>query len=427
MCICYEKPKVRDHILEGGFGLEKESLRVNKEGFLSHTKHPFPQNKNIERDFCENQVEIITDVCSSPEELYLELLKLQKQVFNKLWNMETGREYLWQFSNPPYVKGEEDILIATYEGELKEKEVYRKYLAEKYGKKKMLFSGIHFNFSFSDELLKYAYNNKKEKSFRDFKNNLYLELAKKVAKYSWFLVYITAASPMMDASFFNEAELGKDVKSKYASYRCSNIGYWNDFVPVLNYETIEKYIKSIERYIAEGKLKSAAELYYPVRLKPNKENSLENLLNYGINHIELRMIDLNPLSKAGIFKEDIKFIHYFLIYLSSLPSITFNDKEQIIAIKNMKNAAYLDEEKIFIENNNMSKNILEEGISLLEDMDKFYKKLEITEARELIKKQKEKFQKPKERYAKNLEKLYMEDYVKKGIKLVDSYSREYIS
>ena len=131
MCICYENPKVRDHILESGFGLEKESLRVNKEGFLSHTKHPFPQDKNIERDFCENQVEIITNVCSSPEELYLELLKLQKQVLNKLWNMETGREYLWQFSNPPYVKGEEDILIATYEGELKEKEVYRKYLAQK--------------------------------------------------------------------------------------------------------------------------------------------------------------------------------------------------------------------------------------------------------------------------------------------------------
>ena len=79
----------------------------------------------------------------------------------------------------------------------------------------MLFSGIHFNFSFSDELLKYAYNNKKEKSFRDFKSNLYLELAKKVTKYSWFLVYITAASPMMDASFINEKEIGKNVKSKY--------------------------------------------------------------------------------------------------------------------------------------------------------------------------------------------------------------------
>lgn len=427
MYICYEKPEVRAHMLEGGFGLEKESLRVDSQGFLSHTKHPFPQNKNIERDFCENQIELITKVCNSPKELYLELLKLQKEVFNKLWNMETGREYLWQFSNPPYVRGEEDILIATYEGKLKEKEIYRRYLAEKYGKKKMLFSGIHFNFSFSDELLRCAYNSEKEKSFKNFKDKIYLELAKKVTKYSWFLVYITAASPMMDASFFNKEQLGKDIKSKYASYRCSEIGYWNDFIPVLNYETVEEYVNSIKKYIVDGKLKSIGELYYPVRLKPIKENTLENLLSYGINHIELRMFDLNPLSVVGIFEEDIKFIHYFLLYLSSLPLVSFSDTEQITAIKNMKNASYLDEEQIWIENNNISKNILEEGISLLEDMDKFYEKLEILEARELIIKQKNKFQKPKERYAIKLEELYRKDYVKKGIKIVEGYSRQNIS
>lgn len=32
---------IKEHLLTGGFGLEKESLRVNLEGYLSHVEHPF--------------------------------------------------------------------------------------------------------------------------------------------------------------------------------------------------------------------------------------------------------------------------------------------------------------------------------------------------------------------------------------------------
>ncbi|MBQ9165552.1 MAG: hypothetical protein IJX71_01270, partial [Oscillospiraceae bacterium] len=37
-----EHPQVRALLLQGNFGLEKESLRVDEEGFMSHTSHPFP-------------------------------------------------------------------------------------------------------------------------------------------------------------------------------------------------------------------------------------------------------------------------------------------------------------------------------------------------------------------------------------------------
>ena len=113
----------------------------------------------------------------------------------------------------------------------------------------------------------------------------------------------------MDGSFFHDEDLGKVVLKNLASPRCSKIGYWNDFDPLLDYENLQSYVKSIESYVAQGQLKEAAELYYPVRLKPKGENTLERLKNYGVDHIELRMLDLNPLEPVGIRREDLKFLH----------------------------------------------------------------------------------------------------------------------
>lgn len=157
----------------------------------------------------------------------------------------------------------------------------------------MLFSGIHFNFSFDEEVLRREYEKKRNKTeysdtFSHYKSSFYLELAAKMTKHSWLTVYLTAASPVMDGSFFCSDALGTDVLNRYASPRCSEIGYWNDFIPILRYENLKAYTDSIQAYVNDGQLKSPAELYYPVRLKPRGENSLKNLQNNGVDHIELQ-------------------------------------------------------------------------------------------------------------------------------------------
>ena len=194
-------------MLEGYFGLEKESLRVTPQGFLAHTKHPFPDNPRIERDFCENQVELITGAADSTEKAWQELKDLQKQAASTLAHLKTGKELLWPCSNPPYVRGAKDISIASYQGKLQGKTAYREYLAAKYGKKKMLFSGIHFNFSFSEAFLEEGYRQSHYADMQEYKDAVYLELAKKVTRYSWLIVYLTAASPVMDGSFFQDEDL----------------------------------------------------------------------------------------------------------------------------------------------------------------------------------------------------------------------------
>ena len=58
---------IKEYIKQAEFGIERESLRINADGTLAQTPHPFEEHKNIDRDFCENQVEIIGDVFNDPQ------------------------------------------------------------------------------------------------------------------------------------------------------------------------------------------------------------------------------------------------------------------------------------------------------------------------------------------------------------------------
>ena len=311
------------------FGIECESLRVTSDGKLAQTKHPFVGDAHIDRDFCENQVELISDVFTDLDELNCQLGTLLDKIDAELIG---NNELLWAFSNPPKFDSEDEIPVARFHGPQRGKSEYRHYLAHKYGKTKMLFSGIHLNISFTDRLLQAAFAESGAGIYTAFKNDFYLRLAKRLTQYAWLTVYLTAASPVADSS------LG--IKSNvYSSIRCSQRGYWNDFTPILDYSSLKNYIRSIAQYIVNGDLKAASELYYPVRIKPRGANSLESLLQNGVNHLELRVIDVNPLTRTGIFTEDISFVHLLMLWFSSLPDFDFDEEKQIKAIADVKAAA----------------------------------------------------------------------------------------
>lgn len=418
MKINLTNPTIQKNLLKGQFGLEKENIRINNKGELSQEKHPFTNNPQIDRDFSESQIELITKPHNTTKETLNDLTQLQKQTAEKLLQLKTGEEYLWPFSNPPKIT-ENQIKIAQYTGDKKEKTIYRQYLAKKYGKKKMLYSGIHYNFSFSQTLIKTLYKteNNNKKNYTQFKNNIYLELSKKVTKYTWLIVYLTAASPIIDQSL-----LTNNIQTEYASYRCSEYGYWNYFTPILNYTSFEKYIKSINQYLKDGLIYSTAELYYPVRLKCPGKNNLYKLENCGIDHIELRMLDLNPLYEEGISFKDIEFLHYLLIYFLSLPNINFDAESQKNALENEKNASKLHEEDITIKIDNKKINIVKAGLQVLNEMENFYKKLDNKKILENINYQKNKFLKPKERYAYQVKNLFENEYMEKGIILAKEHA-----
>ncbi len=404
---------VKNTLSKAEFGLEMESLRITTDGKLSQTKHPFGENKNITRDFCENQVEMITDVFDNAEDMLTQLKEILLEVEGKL--IDQG-ELLWRFSNPPSFTSPDEIPVAEFKGS-----VYRDYLAEKYGKVKMLMSGIHLNFSLPDESFFFLSGTKENENRRKFKDKFYLELAAKIFSYSWLIVYLTAASPVMDDSFIKYNNMDTSERNRYSSVRCSEKGYWNFFTPILDYSSIEEYVKSVEHYVNNGNIISCSELYYPIRIKPRGKYNLENLLKNGINHIELRMIDLNPLSDIGVFKEDIDFIHLLILYLMSVEYSELNENKQITALNNMKKSALFDDsETVTICGCEfpISSAAALELHKIADFAIKYY-----PEYAGAVKFQLDKIGNDNRRYASVVKKHFTENYTEKGVALSKKYRR----
>ena len=412
-----EYDDVKQHLLEGNFGLEKESLRIREDGTLSHSPHPFADDPHIVKDFCENQTEINTSVHDSAKAAVEELEFHNRRIYESLKSLPE-REYLWLFSNPPYIQNESDIPVAVFEGIEVSKTAYREYLSAKYGRYKMTFSGIHVNYSFSEELLKAEFSHQEEKDYQKYKNRFYLDLAQKVAAYGWLLVAVTAASPLLDSSFVEKGVYDQDVFTGMASVRCGEMGYWNEFAPILDYSDISSYAESIRRYVNMGLLKAASELYYPVRLKPAGENNLDSLCKNGVNHIELRMFDLNPLAEAGVEEKDIRFAQLFLVWLAASANQPFCEKDQIQAVQNFKNAARYDLKTVnILTPDGEICSVAHAAGNVIDRMKAFYDGFS-PDIEEILQFEYEKFMDAENRYAWKIRKQFGDGYVKKGLKLV---------
>lgn len=418
-----ENPEVRALLLKGNFGLEKESLRVDENGFLSHTKHPFLDNKHIVRDFCENQTEINTPVLKSAEAAIQSLSQYNSEIHRQLKAL-TPKEYLWPFSNPPYIKNEDDIPIAHFEGIETSKTAYRHYLSDRYGRYKMTLSGIHVNYSFDDELLKKDFEVSGEQDFTEYKNQLYVVLAERAAAYGWILVAITAASPVMDSSFVEKGRYNHDTFNGMASVRCSEMGYWNFFAPIFDYSNIRNYADSIQRYVDDELLRFPTELYYPIRLKPTGKNNLATLRNEGVNHIELRMFDLNPLIPCGVEVKDVLFAQLLLVWLASTPRQPFSKKDQIQAVQNFKNAAHYDLKTVnIVVPNGEVYTVADAALKVISFMKDFYQNFP-DEIHQILDFQEAKFIDAENRYAWKIRKEFSDSFVQKGLELAKKRQEE---
>ncbi len=413
----------RKLLLSGSFGLEKEGLRVDESGFMAHTSHPFGDNKHIVRDFCENQTEINTPVCAGYEAAVKSLADYTREIHRTLASLES-KEYLWPFSNPSYIRNEDDIPVARFDGVESSKTSYREYLARRYGRYKMALSGIHVNYSFNEELLRQDFNNSGQTNYQEYKNELYLTLAKRVVAYGWILVAVTAASPLLDSSYVEKGVFDNDVFQGLSSVRCSELGYWNAFVPIFDYSNVNSYTDSIRRYVRDGWLNAPSELYYPVRLKPAGSYQLDSLDRDGVDHIELRMFDLNPLVYAGVEEKDVAFAQLLLGWLASTPNQGLDDKDQVQAAQNFKNAAHYDLKTVdLVTPAGEFFSIADAALNVIGFMKEFYRDYP-QEVQEILAFEEAKFIDADNRYAWQIRKQFTGGYAKKGLELAKKWQQE---
>lgn len=317
----------KEDLLAGNFGFEKEGLRIKENGELALTEHPEAfgnklTNPYITTDFSESQVEIVTPVFTSLNKAYQCLSFLVDLVNTSI----AEDEYIWNQSLPCILPSDDKIPLAIYEGKKGEASYnYRVQLAKKYGTKKQMISGIHYNYSLSDDTIQKLYKKyPKDISLKNFKNEIYLKITRNYLRLKWFIIYITGSSVSAHKTFTPECLKLMNLEDKHQSYytnqgpsyRNSRIGYKNLKALYPRYDTLDHFIKDVKTYIDEGILSEAKELYTQIRLKAiDRERNLESLEEDGILYLEVRSIDINPFEKSGISLSDAKFVHLFLVYL----------------------------------------------------------------------------------------------------------------
>lgn len=320
-----KKLGLEEEVFRGNFGLEKENVRVDKNGRLALTPHPKVfgdklKNRYITTDFSESQIEMITPIFDTIEECYNFLDNLQNIV-----SLELCGEYLWPQSVPPELPEDEThIPIAKYdeshEGRMAES--YREKLAAVYGRRKQLISGIHHNFSFKEFFLKKLYENTGEEvSYKQFKNWVYLKISRNLLRYRWFLIYLFGASVGIHKSYDKKCleKMSCSDDSYYfeyaSSFRNGICGYRNMKEYEVSYRSIEEYISDIDKLIEMGELKSTKEYYSSIRLKAkDNKNILNSLSSDGIEYLELRILDLNPLLKNGVDVDSLYMVHMIILF-----------------------------------------------------------------------------------------------------------------
>lgn len=312
----------------------------------------------ITTDYSENLLEFITGVHSSTSDLLKELYEI-----HCFTSRSIGEELLWASSMPSILPEDEKIPLAYY-GESnvgKLKTLYRRGLGHRYGRSMQSIAGIHYNFSLSENFWKHYHQRENSNlSLQEFKNDKYFGLIRNFKRYSWLLVYLYGATPLVDKSFLKgkKHKLEKFSEDTYyspyaTSLRMGGLGYTSNAQNDIQicYNQLSTYISTLEKarltpfkqyedigLVKNGKraqlnvnlLQIDNEFYSTIRPKniaKTRESALGALHKRGIEYIEVRLIDVNPYTPLGITKEQVDFIQLFLIWCLSLESPQIENEE----------------------------------------------------------------------------------------------------
>jgi glutamate--cysteine ligase len=266
---------------------------------------------------------------------------------------------------PCAFQSEQEIKIAEYgktnSGMLKH--IYRKGLRLRYGSIMQCVSGIHFNFSLSED----SWDTLTNSPDQSFINQKYLGAIRNIKRNFWFLLERFGASPIAHESYLlnREHSLTKhgsnDLFLPWAtSLRMSDVGYQSSMQNALkiNYNNLDEFIDAIikgintpvknfeeiglldeqgvPQQISTGILQIENELYDTVRPKrsgPSGSRPATLLKNEGIEYLELRGIDINPFIPEGIDENKIKLLDIFIMHslISESPQVSDKEIEEIRA------------------------------------------------------------------------------------------------
>ncbi len=367
-------PEHKALLAQGLRGIERETLRVNKQGYLVRAPYPLAlgsalTHEQITTDYSESLLEFITPAVSDIAQALQRMDEIHRFVHGQLQG-----EVLWNTSMPCILPAEEDIPIAWYGtshiGMLKH--VYRRGLALRYGKAMQCIAGIHYNFSLNEKLWKVLCKEDGADpaiSDQDYQSEQYIALIRNFRRYSWLLMYLFGASPVLSSNFLQgrthqlEA-LGKEsLYYPYAtSLRMGDLGYQSNAQASItpHYNNLHSYIRSLARAVSQpypayeaigtkqkgewvqintNILQIENEYYSSIRPKRvinSGERPIHALSKRGVQYVEVRCMDIDPFDPLGLSLQTARFLDVFLHFIALEESPLTSDAEAAENNQNFK-------------------------------------------------------------------------------------------
>ncbi len=347
-----------------GRGLERETLRITPQGKISQKPHSIAlgsslTHKWITTDFSESLLEFITPVSFDVETLLGQLTDIHKFTQSQL-----GDETLWPFSMPCAIENDNDIPLAQFgcSNVGRMKALYREGLKHRYGNMMQVISGVHFNFSFPQEFWTQLFGSCSEIERQEKISDGYFGLIRNYYRFGWLIPYLFGASPALCREFLQDKTVDMPFESlgmdtlflpTATSLRLSDLGYTNQAQNAfqIGFNSLPEYLtdlsKAMEtpskafadigvkvdgqyRQLNSNVLQIENELYAPIRAKrvtKSGEKPSCALKRAGVEYIEVRSLDINPLTPIGISEDQVRFLDMFLVWATLSSSAPMSDDE----------------------------------------------------------------------------------------------------
>ena len=333
-------------------GIEKESLRVTRNGALATTPHPRAfgsalTHPLITTDYSEALIELITP---ADNDVAITLDKLDE--LHRFAYAHLGDELLWNDSMPGQLPADQEIPIGNYGtsniGMLKH--VYRRGLSLRYGRTMQCIAGIHYNYSLHEDVWRAwaALDGRSTTHMVDFQSERYFALIRNFRRTSWLLMYLFGASPALNRQFLRDRPNTLDTLDATTLYlpyatslRMSDLGYTNNPAQAAllpSYDTLDGYLDVLAKAVSEphppyeaigtqrdgewvqintNVLQIENEFYStirPKRVTQPGERPLHALSSRGVQYIEVRCLDIDPFEPTGISLQTSRFMDAYLLY-----------------------------------------------------------------------------------------------------------------
>ncbi|CAL4323902.1 glutamate--cysteine ligase [Buchnera aphidicola] len=455
-------------ILQGIFrGLERETLRIKKNGIFSSKKHPYSLGSSlthpwITTDFSENLLEFITPPSQNIDYVLNFLQDLHIFVTHNMKN-----EYMWPLSIPHFIRNKKDIKIAQYGNSNigKIKYIYRVGLKHRYGSLVNTISGVHYNFSLPKIFWKQFNKNAKKTNKKEYISSGYLNLIRNYYRFGWIIPYLFGASPAISSCFLKNSTKHIFTRNEddtlhlpwSTSLRLSDLGYTSTSIIDLNimFNDLPSYIQSLKRAMQTTSnkflkiglknkkghfkqlntniLQMESELYTQIRPKrtiKNGELLSDALYNKGIEYIEIRSLDINPFSPIGISKNQILFLDLLLIWCALIDAPKMDKLDWLLIDKNWKRIIFegrKPNQTVYINKTKEKIKLVDISKIIFKDLEKIAKILDSCTSKKLYQDVCHKkilyFQYPELTYSSQFLNICIENGIKKtGLILAEKYS-----